>query len=165
MRMANIFGSVAAAVIASIVSVAQTSSAEDRSRTGQVKAENSPSTGNTYRVQFGAFSSEKDAEHGWKAVEASAKNLLGDLSHEVVSAGFCQEKDVVYRLRAGSRDMQGPHEEDEVYFVLSGRARIRVGEEVREVRPGSLLYVRASTDHAFFEIEEDITLLVLFTTS
>ncbi|MDJ0943665.1 MAG: SPOR domain-containing protein [Kiloniellales bacterium] len=99
--MANIFGSVAAAVIASIVSVAQTSSAEDRSRTGQVKAENSPSTGNTYRVQFGAFSSEKDAEHGWKAVEASAKNLLGDLSHEVVSAGFGQEKDVVYRLRAG----------------------------------------------------------------
>lgn len=71
----------------------------------------------------------------------------------------------VYRLRAGSRDMQGPHEEDEVYFVLSGRARIRVGDEVREVRPGSLLYVRASTDHAFFEIEEDITLLVLFTTS
>jgi mannose-6-phosphate isomerase-like protein (cupin superfamily) len=71
----------------------------------------------------------------------------------------------VYRLRAGSRDMQGPHEEDEVYFVLSGRARIRVGEEVREVRSGSLLYVRASTDHAFFEIEEDITLLVLFTTS
>ena len=71
----------------------------------------------------------------------------------------------VYRLRAGSRDMQGPHEEDEVYFVLSGRARIRVGEEVREVRSGSLLFVRASTDHAFFEIEEDITLLVLFTTS
>jgi mannose-6-phosphate isomerase-like protein (cupin superfamily) len=70
----------------------------------------------------------------------------------------------VYRLAAGSRDMQGPHEEDEVYFVLSGRARVRVDGEVREVRPGSLLYVRAATDHSFFEIEEDITLLVLFTT-
>lgn len=71
----------------------------------------------------------------------------------------------VYRLAAGSRDMQGPHDDDEVYFVLSGRARVRMDGDVREVRPGSLLYVRASTDHSFFEIEEDITLLVLFTTS
>lgn len=71
----------------------------------------------------------------------------------------------VYRLAAGSRDMQGPHDDDEVYFVLSGRARVRMDGDVREVRPGSLLYVRAATDHSFFEIEEDITLLVLFTTA
>jgi mannose-6-phosphate isomerase-like protein (cupin superfamily) len=69
----------------------------------------------------------------------------------------------VYRLAAGSRDMQGPHDDDEVYFVLSGRARVRMDGDVRDVRPGSLLYVRAATDHTFFEIEEDITLLVLFT--
>jgi mannose-6-phosphate isomerase-like protein (cupin superfamily) len=70
----------------------------------------------------------------------------------------------VYRLAAGSKDMQGPHDDDEVYYVLSGRARMRVGDEVRSVQAGSLLYVRATAEHSFFEIEEDMTLLVVFAT-
>lgn len=67
-----------------------------------------------------------------------------------------------YHLRAGSRDMQAPHDDDEVYYVLSGRARMRLDETERDVGPGSLLYVGATTEHSFFEIEEDMTLLVLF---
>ncbi len=68
----------------------------------------------------------------------------------------------IYRLPAGSRDMQGAHDDDEVYYVLSGRARMRVGDEDRPVGPGDLLYVRATAEHAFFEIEEDMSLLVFF---
>ena len=34
----------------------------------------------------------------------------------------------VYRLPAGSKDMQAPHLEDEVYVVLEGRARLRTGD-------------------------------------
>ena len=111
-----------------------------------------------HRADFGA------AQDAWEVVDVeSVLETLGDADvafRELVrvptlSAG-------VYRLAAGSRDMQGPHDEDEVYYVLSGRARIRVGDEVRDVKPGSLLYVKAATDHVFFEIEEDITLLVLF---
>lgn len=68
----------------------------------------------------------------------------------------------IYRLPVGSRDMQGAHDDDEVYYVLSGRARMRVGDEDRPVSPGDLLYVRATAEHNFFEIEEDMTLLVFF---
>lgn len=68
----------------------------------------------------------------------------------------------IYSLKAGSKDLQGPHDEDEVYFVISGRARLRVGDEEREVKPGSILFVRATSAHHFVEIEEDITLLVFF---
>jgi len=68
----------------------------------------------------------------------------------------------IYRLPMGSRDMQGAHDDDEVYYVLSGRARMRVGDEDRPVSPGDLLYVRATAEHNFFEIEEDMTLLVFF---
>jgi mannose-6-phosphate isomerase-like protein (cupin superfamily) len=68
----------------------------------------------------------------------------------------------IYFLAAGSTDMQAPHDEDEVYYVLSGRARMRLGREERDVGPGSLLYVSATTEHSFFEIEEDMTLLVMF---
>lgn len=68
----------------------------------------------------------------------------------------------VYRLEAGAEDLQHPHDEDEVYFVLEGRGRVRVAGEEQEVRPGSILYVRATSEHSFVEIIEDITLLVFF---
>jgi mannose-6-phosphate isomerase-like protein (cupin superfamily) len=68
----------------------------------------------------------------------------------------------LYFLTAGSTDMQSPHDEDEVYLVLSGKARMRLGEEERDVGAGSLLYISATTDHSFFEIEEDMTLMVMF---
>ena len=68
----------------------------------------------------------------------------------------------LYRLKAGSKDLQSPHDEDEVYFVIEGRGRLRVGGEEHSVERGSVLYVRASEEHSFFEIEEDMTLLVFF---
>jgi mannose-6-phosphate isomerase-like protein (cupin superfamily) len=71
----------------------------------------------------------------------------------------------IYSLAAGSTDMQAPHDEDEVYLVLTGKARMHLGDEDRSIGPGSLLYVGASTEHSFFEIEEDMTLLVMFAAS
>ena len=68
----------------------------------------------------------------------------------------------VYRLPAGSRDMQAPHLEDEVYIVTEGRARLRVGDQDHEVRPGTILFVRATEEHSFFDVEEDLTLLAFF---
>ena len=68
----------------------------------------------------------------------------------------------IYTLESGAKDLQGPHDEDEVYFVIKGRARIRVGDEEEEVGAGSLIYVAATSEHRFVEIEEDITLLVFF---
>jgi mannose-6-phosphate isomerase-like protein (cupin superfamily) len=68
----------------------------------------------------------------------------------------------IYRLAAGARDLQGPHDEDEVYYVIEGRGKLKVEGSEREVGPGSILYVRATSRHSFFQVEEDITLLVFF---
>jgi len=68
----------------------------------------------------------------------------------------------LYHLPAGSRDMQGPHDEDEVYLVLEGKARMKINDQEQKVEQGTLLYVRATEEHSFFEIEEDMTLLVMF---
>jgi len=45
---------------------------------------------------------------------------------------------------------------------VSGKARLRVDGDEQTVRAGSILYVRATSEHSFFEIEEDMTLLVFF---
>lgn len=68
----------------------------------------------------------------------------------------------LYVLPRGAKDLQGPHDEDEVYFVVSGRARIKVDAQEHEVRAGCVLYVGATQEHSFIEIEEDTTLLVFF---
>ena len=68
----------------------------------------------------------------------------------------------LYVLSAGATDNQTPHDEDEVYHVVDGRARIRVGEEDRAVGPGTVVFVGAGVEHRFHTIEEDLTVLVFF---
>lgn len=68
----------------------------------------------------------------------------------------------LYRLKAGHADEQQPHTEDEVYFVLSGKAVFRAGGREQAVTPGSILFVERAAEHRFVDITEDLTLLVFF---
>ena len=68
----------------------------------------------------------------------------------------------VYQLKAGQADPQQPHSEDEVYYVVSGRASFRAGFELQPVGPGALIYVERNVEHRFFDITEDLTVLVFF---
>ena len=68
----------------------------------------------------------------------------------------------VYSLAVGAEDPQRPHTEDEVYYVISGRATLRVAGEDRVAEPGSILYVGASVEHRFHRVEADLTALVFF---
>ena len=90
----------------------------------------------------------------------AARAASGRLYHE-----FIRTHDLsvgLYELPAGATDPQGPHTEDEVYQVVSGRARITVGDEDRAVGPGSVLFVAADAVHRFHDITEDLVVLVFF---
>jgi mannose-6-phosphate isomerase-like protein (cupin superfamily) len=68
----------------------------------------------------------------------------------------------LYVLPAGGTDPQSPHTEDEVYYVVSGKAKIKVADEDRTVQAGSIVYVSKNVEHRFHSIEEDLTALVFF---
>ncbi|MCZ6634794.1 MAG: cupin domain-containing protein [bacterium] len=68
----------------------------------------------------------------------------------------------LYELKAGAEDPQQPHTQDEVYYVIQGRAVFEAGSEARPVASGSVIYVRAGVDHRFREITEDLQTLVFF---
>ena len=68
----------------------------------------------------------------------------------------------LYQLSAGDDDPQQPHTEDEVYYIVSGRGQIKVGEEDQTLQPGSIIFVEAAVEHRFHTIEEDLTILVVF---
>ena len=68
----------------------------------------------------------------------------------------------IYVIEAGGTDPQSPHTEDELYYVISGRAIVSVGDETRPVIPGSLIFVAAGVRHRFHDIAERLELLVAF---
>ena len=68
----------------------------------------------------------------------------------------------LYILPAGGTDPQRPHTEDEVYYVVSGQAKIRVDSEDRDVQAGSIVYVAKNVEHRFHSIEEELKVIVFF---
>ena len=68
----------------------------------------------------------------------------------------------LYVLEAGGTDPQSPHTEDELYYVVTGRAMVTVAGETRPVVPGTLVFVAATIPHKFHDIAERLELLVLF---
>jgi mannose-6-phosphate isomerase-like protein (cupin superfamily) len=68
----------------------------------------------------------------------------------------------VYLLAAGGKDEQTPHEEDEIYYVVRGRAALRIGASTRPVEPGDCIFVAAGDTHRFEDITDDLELLVVF---
>jgi quercetin dioxygenase-like cupin family protein len=68
----------------------------------------------------------------------------------------------LYVLAAGSIDPQSPHGQDEMYYVIRGRGRFRAGAEDTEISAGSLLFVAAQVEHRFYDIEEELSVLVFF---
>ena len=46
--------------------------------------------------------------------------------------------------------------------MVSGRAKIKVADENRDVQAGSVVYVAKNVEHRFHSIEQDLTVLVFF---
>ena len=67
-----------------------------------------------------------------------------------------------YSIPAGAQDPQKPHSEDEVYVLMAGRSQFVSGGETIEVGAGDVIFVPAREEHRFFDITEDLTVLVLF---
>ena len=50
---------------------------------------------------------------------------------------------VDYVLPADGTDTQSPHQQDEMYYVVRGRGRMRAGSEDQAVSAGSIIFVLA----------------------
>ena len=91
---------------------------------------------------------------------AQAKRYLEFMRVPAMSAG-------VYVLPKGGTDPQKPHREDELYYVVRGRARMKIGHashasDDAEVHAGSLIFVEAEQEHRFYDVQEELEVLVFF---
>ena len=72
----------------------------------------------------------------------------------------------IYVLEAGATDHQTPHHEDEVYYVASGRAKMRTEADGVvnniDVDPGTIIFIPARMNHYFYDIIQRLDVLVFF---
>ncbi|MCL4872065.1 MAG: cupin domain-containing protein [Anaerolineae bacterium] len=68
----------------------------------------------------------------------------------------------LYVLPVGSVDEQRPHQEDEVYYVIRGRAQINIAGQDYLAEPGRIIFVAAQVPHHFHAISEELAVLVFF---
>lgn len=68
----------------------------------------------------------------------------------------------IYVLSAGATDKQTPHQEDEIYYVVRGKAKMRLGREERAIHEGDVIFVEKNLEHRFLNIAEELVLLVIF---
>jgi len=90
-----------------------------------------------------------------KTQEQSARRYFEFLRVPAMSAGL-------YFLPAGGTDPQSPHLQDELYYVVRGKSRFRAAEQDRAVGQGSVIFVAAGVEHRFYDIAEDLQVLVFF---
>ena len=68
----------------------------------------------------------------------------------------------LYVLPAGATDPQRPHHEDEMYYVVRGRARFKAADDDRAISAGTLVFVAAEVEHHFYDVAEELAVLVFF---
>jgi len=88
------------------------------------------------------------------------RQTLAEPYHE-----FLRARDMsagLYHMEPGSHDPQGPHQEDELYYVIRGAAQFEIGDDLIAVRAGSILHVPAKVPHRFIDVTEALDVLVVF---
>jgi mannose-6-phosphate isomerase-like protein (cupin superfamily) len=99
--------------------------------------------------------------HGFAIREVQERLEAANGGYEIVHRSPRLEIGV-YVLVAPEADTQQPHEDDEVYVVLSGRGTLEVEGKSFPVAEGDALFVEAGADHRFTGYES-LAVLVIFT--
>lgn len=85
--------------------------------------------------------------------EGKGKPFIKVMSHRTMSAEVFAPQGL---------DTQSPHEQDELYVIISGTGEFVRGSEKIPVQPGDLLFVPARVPHRFEGFEGDFRVWVVF---
>ncbi|MGH9877442.1 MAG: cupin domain-containing protein [Nitrososphaerales archaeon] len=96
-----------------------------------------------------------DAEEVLKKLKASGNWFHGFMSKGTMDAG-------ILSLAPGEKDPQGPHTDDELYYVIRGHGFIRIEKEDVPIKPGSIIFVPARKMHNFHGNNDELQVLYVF---
>lgn len=90
-----------------------------------------------------------------KKLDESGNWFYSFLSKGTMDAG-------ILRLMPGEKDPQGPHANDELYYVIKGSGFIRIEKDEIAVKPGSMIFVPAKKKHQFYGNKDELQVLYVF---
>jgi quercetin dioxygenase-like cupin family protein len=86
-------------------------------------------------------------------VPGVTRNMLTEGGHAMAVRLEC---------RAGSTVPLHSHPHEQIGFLLSGRASLRIGDEVRELLPGDSYAIPSDVEHAVPSVAEDSVFVDIF---
>lgn len=90
---------------------------------------------------------------GLEKLEQSGKLFTGLFTHGTLEVEI---------YRPHGKDLQQPHDRDEVYIIISGHGDFINGEEKMQFQTGDFLFVPAGVTHRFENFTEDFATWVIF---
>jgi mannose-6-phosphate isomerase-like protein (cupin superfamily) len=96
-----------------------------------------------------------DSEEILRELDSSGNWFYGFMSKRTMDAG-------ILRLRPGEKDPQGPHLNDELYYVIKGHGFIRLDNKDVRVKPGSIIFVPSRLKHCFHGNRDELQVLYVF---
>ncbi|MGZ4220273.1 MAG: cupin domain-containing protein [Solirubrobacteraceae bacterium] len=96
---------------------------------------------------------------GWEGVVAQEYGdpaLSGVRKHELIgeAEGATRYRVRYFEVPAGSRTARESHPHDHGVVIVTGRARVTLGDEVHEVGEGDVVYVAGDELHCFEALDE-----------
>src|SRR5690606_6494538 len=82
----------------------------------------------------------------------------GKLFIEVLKNGSLQ----VEIYKPDKEDLQQPHEQDELYVIISGSGNFILEDQKYEFQTGDLFFVAAGKEHRFEDFTDDFSTWVIF---
>jgi quercetin dioxygenase-like cupin family protein len=96
----------------------------------------------------------RSSDGGWEGVEPQAygdASMAGVRKHELIGEGdgASQYRVRYFEVPVGGRTARERHAHDHGVVIVTGRARVTLGDETHEVREGDVVYVAGDELHCF----------------
>ena len=90
-----------------------------------------------------------------KKLDSSGNSFYSFLSKNTMDVG-------ILHLMPGEKDSQGPHINDELYYVISGNGLIHIENNDVPIRRGSVIFIPAGKKHYFHGNTNELQILYVF---
>jgi len=100
-----------------------------------------------------------------KSVSYKLENILSTLDDDNYFVDFLNTRSLeagIIRLRVDQNDTQTSHPIDELYYVIEGEGYLRINGKSQMVHKGTIICVRANSEHNFHGNQADLTVLYIF---
>lgn len=67
----------------------------------------------------------------------------------------------VINLRKNQKDVQQPHDVDEIYYIISGTGSIEINGKKNDICPGKIIYIPRKLPHSFNAFSDELIVLYI----